>query len=217
MEEKLFVRGKNEDADPPSVHPAVIGHACRAAAEASLAVSFVSVPSGSGWMKLGAQEARRLRWEVYFVSHSWFYFSTAGVKTDIAARGSRRPPPGLPARTSRRRRSLLWGVQGLWQKEWSGSFVSVLFCFYNQSVSVQENHRKKRRNWWIRTWAKNKWVHVNVKVTQTVQRRKMLGNQDTSQQLSSVRVDQQHEWIRPVQFHLRRKQHLHSLPAGGSV
>lgn len=84
MEEKLFVRGKNEDADPLSVHPAVIGHACRAAAEASLAVSFVSVPSGSGWMKLGAQEARRLRWEVYFVSHSWFYFSTAGVKTDIA-------------------------------------------------------------------------------------------------------------------------------------
>ncbi|KAI3351628.1 hypothetical protein L3Q82_020237 [Scortum barcoo] len=57
----FVVRGTNENLDPRSVHSSVIGHACHAAAEASLSVLFVPVTSGSGWMKLGAQEARRLR------------------------------------------------------------------------------------------------------------------------------------------------------------
>ncbi|CAJ1059266.1 hypothetical protein L3Q82_020237 [Xyrichtys novacula] len=41
------------------VYSSVIGHACHTAAEASLSILFVPLTSGSGWMKLGAQEARR--------------------------------------------------------------------------------------------------------------------------------------------------------------
>lgn len=34
-------------------------------------------PALDGWSS-ALRRARRLRWEVYFVSHSWFYFSTTG-------------------------------------------------------------------------------------------------------------------------------------------
>lgn len=74
-EQVVFVRGKNENLDVQSVHSSVLSHACHAAAEACLSVLFVPVTSRSGWMTLGAQEARRHRWKVCYVSHSCFYFS----------------------------------------------------------------------------------------------------------------------------------------------
>lgn len=74
-EQVVFVRGKNENLDVQSVHSSVLSHACHAAAEACLSVLFVPVTSRSGWMTLGALEARRHRWKVCFVSHSCFYFT----------------------------------------------------------------------------------------------------------------------------------------------
>lgn len=160
----VFVSGKNENLDPRSVHSSVIGHACHAAAEASLSVLFVPVTSGSGWMKPGAQEARRLRWGVYFVSHSWFYFSTTGGRLieELGRRGEGgrgdwyhcerlgTPTTWASAHSSWRRRSLPWGVQGLWQKEWSGSFVSVScspVLLLPSEFLIKKTPERKERDW----------------------------------------------------------------------
>lgn len=164
----VFVSGKNENLDPRSVHSSVIGHACHAAAEASLSVLFVPVTSGSGWMKPGAQEARRLRWGVYFVSHSWFYFSTTGGRL-IEELGRRGEGGGLISLREARDAHHL-GFCSQFMKEAfaavrrSGALTErmeriICLCILQSCsaltirVSDQENPRKKRkrlRNGWIR-------------------------------------------------------------------